>query len=298
MSGHESSNTTVQRTFYSVSSDGWHLAIHHYEPEHKTLRLPVLLVHGLGANRFNLDAPGRYSLARYLARSGADCFVAELRGAGESTRPNAKTNFGWDWNFDDYALRDLPAIVSTVLNRTGAPRLHWIGHSMGGMLGYACAGGTEREHLQSLITIGSPCFTQNSNFFFDMALHLRPIAKRLKTMPYEGLGHLLLPILPVFRDTVGRMLANPRNMDLMGLQGILRKAPSSLPISLLLQFADWHEQGGATLSDGRRLTELLTEIKCPTMLVIGADDRLASVADQESIYKLLPMVDKELLMLS
>ena len=94
------------------------------------------------------------------------------------------------------------------------------------------------------------------------------------------------------------MLANPRNMDINGLQGVLRKAPSSLPISLMLQFAAWYENGAAVLSDGRRLTELLTGIHAPTMLVIGSDDRLASIADQRTILHLLPSKHKEMLLLS
>lgn len=294
----EASNPIRENTFFTVARDGWQLAIHHYQPHHQTVVDPVLLVHGLGANRYNLDAPGRYSLARYLARSGASCFVAELRGAGESVPAHEGIHLEKQWTFDDYVFKDLPSIVATILERTGRDRVHWVGHSMGGMLGYAFAGGTLGDQIQSLITIGSPCFTQNQSLLFDMALYLRPIARRLRTLPYEGLGHLLLPVLPLFRDTAGRMLANPRNMDFNSLQGVLRKAPSSLPVSLMLQFATWYESGGAVLADGRRLTELLTNIQAPTMLVIGRDDRLASVPDQESIFKMLPSVHKELLLLS
>jgi pimeloyl-ACP methyl ester carboxylesterase len=294
----ESSNPLIETTFFTVARDGWQLAVHHYQPLHQTVLDPVLLVHGLGANRYNLDAPGRYSVARYLARSGASCFVAELRGAGASVPAHGGRHLDRQWTFDDYVFEDLPSIVSTILERTKRTQLHWLGHSMGGMLGYAFAGGENGASIRSLIAIGSPCFTQNDSAIFDLALYLRPIAKRLKTLPYEGLGHLLLPVLPLFRDTAGRLLANPRNMDFNGLQGVLRKAPSSLPVSLMLQFATWHESGSAVLSDGRRLTELLTNVQAPTMLVIGSDDRLASVADQESIFKMLPCIQKELLVLS
>ena len=294
----EASTPLQEEPFFSVTRDGWQLAIHHYKPMHQTVLDPVLLVHGLGANRYNLDAPGRYSVARYLARSGANCFVAELRGAGDSVPAHRGENLDRQWTFDDYIFKDLPSIVATVLKRTNRRHLHWVGHSMGGMLGYAFAGGAQGACVRSLIAIGSPCFTQNASVLFDMALYFRPLAKRVKTLPYEGLGHLLLPVLPLFRDTVGRVLANPRNMDFNSLQGILRKAPSSLPVSLLLQFGTWYESGGAVLSDGRRLTELLTNIQAPTMLVIGRDDRLASVADQESILKMLPCVQKELLLLA
>ena len=66
----------------------------------------------------------------------------------------------------------------------------------------------------------------------------------------------------------------------------------------MLQFAAWYENGAAVLSDGRRLTELPTGIHAPTMLVIGSDDRLASIADQRTILHLLPSKHKEMLLLS
>ena len=103
---------------------------------------------------------------------------------------------------------------------------------------------------------------------------------------------------PFFEETFGRLLANPRNLDLLNLQAVLRLAPSSLPTSLILQFAQWHEAGQVVLKDGVRLTQLVAESTVPTLLVIGSEDRLASLADQRNIFALLSSSSKSLLILS
>ena len=284
--------------FFVVTHDGWHLAVHRYRPRRTTIFEPVLLVHGLGANRYNLDAPGRNSVARYLSAAGADCFVVELRGAGESMKPTPANGLNWGWTFDDYVHVDLPAVVDTILKITERTALHWLGHSMGGMLGYAFTGGKFGHRVRSLTAIGSPCFTQYENPLFDASIHLRPFVKNLKRLPYEGMGKFLVPALPLFRETFGRLLANPRNLDLFHLQAVLRLAPSSLPTSLILQFAQWHEAGQVVLKDGIRLTQLVAESVVPTLLVIGSEDRLASLADQRNIFALLASSSKSLLILS
>ncbi len=64
----------------------------------------VLLLHGLGANRFAFHWPGR-SIAEFLASEGFDSYVGELRGAGESA-PHLTT-----WDFHDYLEQDVPALL-------------------------------------------------------------------------------------------------------------------------------------------------------------------------------------------
>src|SRR5262245_52793870 len=80
--------------------DGWNLAVYRYR--HRSKSHPVLLVHGLGTNRFDVDFPDpRYSLAKYLHRRGFDTWIVELRGAGSSRKKKwasqAMTYLKSDW---------------------------------------------------------------------------------------------------------------------------------------------------------------------------------------------------------
>src|SRR5690349_4226726 len=135
--GHDAGIGFAPQTFYVPATDGWRLAVHHWPAEGRRRRHPVLMIHGLGANRLNMDLDDRYSIARAAKRRGFDVFVLELRGAGLSQAPGGRDRALFEWGFDDYRWRDLPAAIDAVLTRAGASALHGLGHSMGGMLFYA-----------------------------------------------------------------------------------------------------------------------------------------------------------------
>ena len=82
----------------ATTDDGWTLALYRYPPigHWRENQPPVFLCHGLGANRFNLDAPGKLSLAKWLSEKGFDAWVVELRGAGKSSRPTRKNELEYD----------------------------------------------------------------------------------------------------------------------------------------------------------------------------------------------------------
>src|SRR5438270_12696196 len=81
----------------------------------------VVLAHGLGANRFDLDFDEQYSLARFLARRGFDAWVLELRGRGLA-------GFHGQTSFDAQAEHDVAAALSTV-RAAGSDGALLVGHS-------------------------------------------------------------------------------------------------------------------------------------------------------------------------
>lgn len=137
--------TPADERLVASTKDGWELALYRYRPASPVPgREPALLCHGMLSNRYNVDLGEQSSLARHLRDCGIDTWVMELRGHGGSRRarrngaPSGLRPF--DWNLDDYIVTDLPAAFDRVMAETGASRVHWFGHSMGGMLLYAaCA---------------------------------------------------------------------------------------------------------------------------------------------------------------
>lgn len=100
----------------------------------------VLLVHGFSQNR---QAFLRGYLPSHLLRRGFRVVVGELRGHGRSDRPA-------HWRLEDHLHLDLP----TLAGAADAERLHYVGHSMGGLLGYAALGTALR--FASLTGLGAP----------------------------------------------------------------------------------------------------------------------------------------------
>ena len=49
---------------YTETRDGWRITLYHHPPRDGQRGLPIVLCHGMGSNRYNMDGPGRTSLAR------------------------------------------------------------------------------------------------------------------------------------------------------------------------------------------------------------------------------------------
>jgi pimeloyl-ACP methyl ester carboxylesterase len=114
-------------------------------------RTPVLLIHGLGQNRFSWDL-SRRSLMNYLVAEGFEVYNAELRGHGLS-RANGSP---YPKEFDDYVDSDLPALVAFVRRLSRCEKVFVVGHSLGATITYAAAP-EQQPHLKGIVSIAGPC---------------------------------------------------------------------------------------------------------------------------------------------
>ena len=287
----------VKQTYFASVSTGWRIALHRYIPPRGPLpgQVPVLLCHGLGANRFNMDAPGRKSLAKYLCRLGFDCWVIELRGAGMSTRRGFRQRFQYDWRFEDHVLEDVPAALRLIRDQTGHEQVHWVGHSMGGMVAYAYAMLVGSHRLRSLVAIASPTFSHAAHPLIDL---VTPIGRKLRhfpKVPYGGPSFLLAPVMPLFKETLGRILGNPRNLDTVEMMRLISLAPTDLPGTLLAQFSEWYEGRSFESSEvNMKYYDELERIDIPTYLLAGYVDRLSPPNDVSDVFKRIGAEDKKL----
>ncbi len=276
--------------------DGWDIALYRYRPETEVRgRTPVFLCHGLGANRYNLDAPGRLSFALWLRSFGYDVWIVELRGAGESSKPKLRNKLRYDWTFDDYVQKDVPAALALVARETGVDQVHWVGHSMGGMVAYAYAIEQSRRgqssHLRTLTAVGSPSFARAEYGFLKQLVKLRFLLDVLPRIPYGGPAYLLAPIMPLVKVTAGRIFANPRNMSTVDLMKLVALVPQDLPSTLIKQFADWIAERGFTGGAGTYAGELhrITE---PALIVAGPVDVITPLRDLQHVFDEISSRDK------
>ncbi len=92
----------------------------------------VLMIHGLGQNRFNFEVEG-ISLPGHLAAAGYDVFIAELRGHGRS---HATSGHLPPRGYGDYVHEDAVAAVRFAHGLAAGAPLFLLGHSLGGAIVY------------------------------------------------------------------------------------------------------------------------------------------------------------------
>lgn len=267
-------------TFYVACDDGWLVAVHRYAPRRPSGRLPVLMVHGIAANRHHFDLSARYSLARYSASRGFDTYVLELRGAGLARPPSLRAHRA-GYGFADYAERDVPAAVLEILRRTGAERLHGIGHSMGGMLLF-CVATAAQVPLASITSIGTPLVGE-----LDLGLGVRErrllqVASRLSpaaafTPPAQRrvpLRRLLTTagwMMPLSNRLADNLLYNVANMDPEVSKELARVGIQDIPLQLINEITQTiRGQLGPYAYESR-----LEYVAAPVFAISGSVDRIA-----------------------
>lgn len=273
----ESSQTRQDRTDYVKTADGWRIAIHNYKPTGPVVGRPVILCHGIASNRFIFDLHNAPSLAEFLRTRNRDVWVAELRGSGCSERPGLLlSDRPLKWNFDDHLTYDMEAIVGHVTKQTGTESVHWIGHSMGGMLVQAYMSRAKSSSLASAIAIGSPTnFESMKNHYFRNGVKLRP---SLGILPFN-------PIIPLFKCFAPFARLVPGTLSLMFSRNniewpVIRKI-AAIGVELISSSALWQDMArfadSGKFSDpsGKYYLDGLEKSPTPLLVVCGTKDFMA-----------------------
>ncbi len=267
-------------TSFFVAEDGRRLAAHRYRPAGEPAGYPVILCHGLNANRYMFDLPGLASLAPYLREKGRDVWSAELRGSGMSASPGLLwSDVPYRWGFDDLLTKDVPAIIGHVLERTGAERVHWVGHSMGGMLIMAHLAATRDPRIASATTVGSPAdFSKVSGEAFRVLMSLKWTLKLTPICPITFIGRFATPFAHRFGSLFMEAFHPPNiNPDQAG-RALALGAELITPSRLWLDFGRFLEQGVFARPDGENYLKGLPECSTPLLAVAGSKDAMVSPA--------------------
>ncbi len=269
--------TSQDETFYVRTDDGWRLALHRYRPQGDPAGAPVILCHGLSSNRYTFDLPGAPSLARFLRDHGREVWVAELRGSGMSDRPGIfRADVPYSWFFEDHLNRDVPAIISRVLDLTGFTSIHWVGHSMGGMLALAHLAQHENPRVISAVAIGSPSdFTKIDNGAFGALLNLRGLLRYLPVFPLPFLARLVIPVVHRMSPYLGGPYCPPNIEPVVARKVVALASELVASNSMWLNFGSFLASGRFAPQNGKPYLEGLTDSKVPIFFVAGSADMMA-----------------------
>jgi alpha-beta hydrolase superfamily lysophospholipase len=254
-----------------VTADGVRLAVHRTRPRGAS-RGAVILQHGLASGALGFDYPGR-SLARSLSALGFDCFLPELRGHGTSEIPRDHR-----WDFDDHLERDVPAILDAARGISGHARVHWVGHSMGGIL-LLCYGILHPDApIASGQAVGSALDYRIGATGFSAFLPLRPLLTRLRAVPYGAAMHFAAPLLARLSDPLVGFNFWHSNVEPKIARRLHASAFGAISTGLLTSLATAFEPRGFRTRDAStHFLEAASRFVFPLRLVAGSRDRQVSV---------------------
>ena len=263
-------------TYIVKTADGANVTLYRYVPgPGKSNGLPpVIMCHGIMSNHHSFDLgnhPG--SSARWFREQGYDVWVLELRGR-LLNKPGPWNPSHYNWSFVDYVRYDAPAAIDFVLEKTGFRKLVWLGHSMGGMIGYCLASGPSSVKLHSLLAIGSP-----TNFI--EAQTLRPLARfhlavnRMNMLPTGTLFKILAPLAALYNSERLSLMANAANYTYREKLTILGNLVSNMSGRVMREMSEAvinrHLVLGNGFVDFRRDFQ---NIQIPILFVAGGADNL------------------------
>ncbi len=274
-----------EQIHYVSTGDGWRVALYRYEPEERKHATPVLLCHGLGANRFNFDLGEEKSLARYLQKHGYEVWLLELRGRGLSRRVK-KGGHGYSHPYvvDDYVRKDASAAIAHVKKKTGAERVHWVGHSMGGLILYAILQGEEADRIASGTAVASPGSFASFRkiplmFFFFRSLRFLPRVHQ------AFLAAGFAPLWAILPRSMQQLVINPLNTEPLIVKRALCYLVSDMSRGEVLQFNDCIESGEFRTYDGKQSYEArMDSIRRPLMMMAGTRDFFCLPENMQGIY--------------
>ncbi len=284
---------------HPVTRDGWALTVEHFAPAPgtKARKRPVVLCHGILSNRRFFELEGEGSLPIVLARDGFDVWLVDLRGRPDAGAP------GWffgehtyDYDVDSFAREDMNALLTYVLEKTGAHDVAWVGHSLGGMIAYARMGAMGESRVGALVTVGSPGFFAPASRNLLRFYGISPALGLLPALPAQAPAwvdaKVRLSLAPsVLTDTI----LTSENIPPATYDALEELAVNDASNAELRQLLRGIRRGEFVSADGRvSYTQTLAAIRTPSLVIVGRGDEVTDPLVGRGVYERLGSSDKEL----
>lgn len=280
------------------TEDGWKIALHNYRPLQIIHDYPVIVCHGLGSNKFSWDL-GEKSIARFLKSRGFDVWLIDLRGSGGSTKPSPFNRYRYDYNFDRYVFYDVKTAIKFVKEKTGSPKVFWVGHSMGGMVIYAYMARVEKESLKAVVTVGSPVDFFLPTVLYRIAHYTRDIVYGMRFFPVRPLAQMLSPLGKVPVEAMDILVWDSKNIEPSVRRKAMANAVDNVSGEVMKEFVMWFINRDFTTADGiHSYKTALSVVDVPVLFIAGARDGLAPPQSIYEAYRILGTEDKRFIIAS
>ncbi len=285
-------------TYRCRTEDGWELHLYRYRAKGDVpkKRLPVLLVHGGASTRFSWDLGDGIGLAPWLAGRGHEVWTVDLRGRKRAGKWYSRVKLP-QWTFDHLVEFDLPAAIHAVRKYSGSPAIHYIGHSMGGMIAYCYLIRFRGEGLERVVTLGSPAFVKGAPPW--VALLRSWIYRFGPDMRLDWITKAAAPFAGRLPESMLKSSVNFENVDRAVLARYMWRGIAAIPSRKAAHFSRIASEGGLITEDGRfRYFEHLNEIKTPIYVIAGKADGLADWRACRETFEKIGSTDRKFRLLA
>jgi pimeloyl-ACP methyl ester carboxylesterase len=228
--------------------------------EHGDGGRPFVLVHGFTGSRDDW----REVLPRLAARGRT--LAPDLRGHGGSSNPGESAA---------YSLDQLVADVAGLLDTLELPRIDLLGHSMGGMVALRLAL-DQPERVASLVLMDTAAepIAEGARRFFEVAA---------KIAREQGMARLFEVARSAAERDPNRAASVNRCVERMGAETFWAR----IRAKHLAMDPEAFATLGPMLADHQGVADRLGEIRCPTTVLVGEDDR-AFLKPAEVLARAIP----------
>ena len=294
-------NRTVDlhRTLHEVTTeDGMNLIMTRKVPARRKPLAPVVLIHGLGQNRYSWTLTKR-SMENYLVAKGFETFNVELRGHGLS-RANGSE---YPTRFETYLYDDMPAVLSRIREIVDGKKLFYMGHSLGGTISY-CIGARYQDDLCGIVSIAAPFNLARGNLtmrmlaktgvFFDRIIPFRALHPEALYVDLAGFAAKFgLFALDSRFNKLPIQLWYPGSMEDEILTERIEKGVDRTGFSVFWLLVEWAASGKLHGTNrAENFEDQIRDLRIPILFVVGDKDSAVPRASVQEAYEKAGSRDK------
>lgn len=265
----------ADQVFYAHTEDGWNIAMHFHRPAYPRVgAFPVIISHGIANNKYGVDLDHSHSVAFFLKQHGFPVFVLSLRGVGRSYHTSRHRYK--DFNFDDLVQYNVPAVIRKARELTGAPKISWVGHSMGAMICYGFMGRElpGSEDIAAFVSLGGPGRIDHAKRSMWGALSNHPWMNDI--IDFKFGAQVISPLTGRLTTPIEELIYSKDNVSSRTIRRLMKNGVENISAGLARQFMSWINTNRETTVDGSHdYREGLKNISVPSLFVAGARDHVA-----------------------
>jgi poly(3-hydroxyalkanoate) synthetase len=284
----DSATASVER-HWATTSDGWKIELIRFRPKGAVNGRPVILCHGVASQGMSFDLDDTHSMAHWMAAQGRDTWAMSVRGMGASDRANESVGRSNVITVDDFALKDLPAVIKQIQSVTGEKQIDYVGHSMGGIMLYmALASGV--EGISAGVSMGSPIRVDYGSTLIDFVRDAAPkLLSPSSNLPAQWGSQFIAPFPNLIEQgLMQQIFYNPKTTATPTWQSLLQNGTGDVPGGVALQLVRLAEHGRFESFDGGvNYKEKMRDIKVPVMVLAARGDQMVVTSGTKDAFRAL-----------